>query len=139
MAPGDPQTLTINGNYTQDATGLLVIDIAGATDLDILDVNGNVALSGDVVVNFLNGYVPTANTQFSFLQTSGTVSGNFAAIDVNGLNCPTCSFDLSTLSLDIGSTAPTSAVPEPCAIALQALGSVAVAVARKRVALLVSR
>ncbi len=132
VAPGDPQTLTINGDYTQNATGQLVIDIAGANDFDKLDVNGKVALSGDVDFDFINGYVPMANTQFSFLQTNGAVSGNFAAIDVNGLNCPTCSFNLSTLSFDTGSTAPTNAVPEPCAMALLAVGSIAIAVVRKR-------
>jgi len=70
VAPGDPQTLTVNGNYWQDPTGQLVIDIAGANSFDILDVNGNVTLGGEVVFNFLNGYVPTANTRFSFLQTN---------------------------------------------------------------------
>ncbi len=114
VSPGDPATLTINGGYTQKADGTLVIDIAGATDYSILDVSGEASLDGAVDFDFLNGYVPGANTDFAFLE-AGSVAGDFSALDVMGINCPSCKFNLSTLSLDTGDTPPTfgSPVPEP--------------------------
>ncbi|HEV2499489.1 MAG TPA: hypothetical protein VGY31_07930 [Terriglobia bacterium] len=104
--PGDPVTLTINGNYTQNASGTLVIDISSATNYTMLDVIGNATLDGIVEFDFLNGYVPGANTDFAFLHVTGSVSGGFAGLTFTGINCPTCILDLSTMSLDTGGTPP---------------------------------
>jgi hypothetical protein len=112
--PGDPTTLTIKGNYTQNSTGVLVIDIASATDFTKLDVTGTGTLDGTLDINF-DGYVPPANTDFAFLQAGG-VAGDFTGLDVTGITCPTCGFDLSTLSFD--TTLPPSATPEPASFVL---------------------
>jgi PEP-CTERM motif len=125
---GTPAMLTINGSYTQKADGTLLIDISGATDFSVLDVTGEASLDGTAKFDFLNGYVPGANTDFPFLE-AGSVIGDFASLDFIGIKCATCTFDLSTLSLDTGSTAPSPAVPEPgtlvfFATGLLALGSV---------------
>lgn len=70
--------------------------------------------------NFLNGYVPDANSHFAFLDGVGRVSGDFTSLDFMGINCPSCTFDLSSLSLDTGSTPPTpsSTTPEPASVIL---------------------
>jgi hypothetical protein len=123
-----PATLTIDGNYTQKADGTLLIDISGPTDFSVLDVTGEASLDGTAEFDFLNGYVPGPNTDFPFLE-AGSVIGEFASLDFIGIKCPTCTFNLSTLSLDTGGTAPSPAVPEPgtlifFATSLLALGSV---------------
>jgi hypothetical protein len=90
--------------------GTLVIDISSAKDCSILGVTGKASLDGIVEFNFLNGYVPGANTDFGFLK-AGSAMGDFTGLHFINLNCPTCAFDLNTLSLDTGSNVPTS--PEP--------------------------
>ncbi len=119
IAPGDPTKLTINGDYTQGPNGTLVIDISSLTDFTILDVTGTATLNGAVDFDFLDGYVPQANTAFPFLK-AGYVSGDFTSLDVTGINCPHCFFDPFTLTLDIGSTPPTpsSTTPEPASVIL---------------------
>lgn len=121
VSPGDPATLTINGDYTQKADGTLVIDISSTTDFSILDVTGKASLDGTAEFDFLNGYIPGPNTDFAFLQ-AGSVAGDFSALDFVGINCPSCTFNLSTLSLDTGSTPPSSAVPEPGTLVFFATG-----------------
>ncbi|MEK7339095.1 MAG: autotransporter domain-containing protein, partial [Verrucomicrobiota bacterium] len=70
-------TLTINGNYTQGASGELVIEIneAGATDL--LAVTGTATLNGVLQVNPDPG-VYLAGTTYTFL-TAGNVVGQFSS------------------------------------------------------------
>jgi fibronectin-binding autotransporter adhesin len=119
VAPGDPTTLTINGNYSQTADGTLVIDVSSATDYTMLDVTGNATLDGTVDFDFLGGYVPGANTTLAFLDVTGAVSGDFTGVDFSGIDCPSCSFNLTSLSLDTGSTSPTPTnAPEPSSLLL---------------------
>ncbi len=118
-------TLTINGDYTQKIDGTLLIDIASASDYSILDVSGEASLDGTVDFDFLNGYVPGTNTDFAFLQ-AGSVLGDFASVDISGITCPTCTLNLSTLSLDTGNTPPTPPpVPEPGTLILFGTGLLA--------------
>lgn len=121
VSPGDPATLTIQGDYTQNAGDTLVIDIASATDFSMLDVSGEASLDGTVDFDFLDGYVPGANTDFAFLQ-AGSVAGDFSALGFMGINCPSCTFNLRTLSLDTGSTPPGAETPEPGTLVLFATG-----------------
>jgi hypothetical protein len=119
-------TLTIDGNYAQKAGGTLLIDVSSATDFSILDVSGEALLDGTAKFDFLNGYTPGANTDFAFLK-AGSVAGDFTSLDFKGIKCPSCTFNLSTLSLDTGSTAPSPAVPEPSTVMLLGTGLVVLA------------
>jgi PEP-CTERM motif len=124
VSPGffRPTTLTINGDYTQNADGTLLIDISSATDFSILDVSGKASLDGTAEFDFLSGYVPAPNTDFAFLE-AGSVAGDFSSLDVVGIRCPSCTFNLNTLSLDTGSMSPSrNTVPEPGTLIMFASG-----------------
>jgi hypothetical protein len=82
---GAPGVVTINGNYTQTATGTLAIQIA-ATDVasfNQLVVNGTANLDGTLDVMLLNGYMPNSGDSF-VVMTFGAASGSFAAVTGDG-------------------------------------------------------
>jgi hypothetical protein len=89
VAPGTDGTagaLTINGNYTQTAAGVLTIAIGGRTagaEYDQLVVSGSVSLDGTLTVNLVNGFVPQSGDGFQVL-TFGSGSGVFAALNGDG-------------------------------------------------------
>jgi hypothetical protein len=77
VAPGDTfGTLTIQGNYTQTATGVLDIHISGANAYGQLAVTGSATLSGTLQMSFVNGYVPAVGTDFQIL-TFADSAGSF--------------------------------------------------------------
>src|SRR5262249_38228662 len=81
--PGSPGVLTIVGDYTQAAGGVLVVEIGGpnpGTDFDQLPITGQATLDGTLTVNLINGFVPNAGDSFPVL-TFGSGTGVFATID----------------------------------------------------------
>jgi hypothetical protein len=86
VAPGDTfGTLTIQGNFTQTPTGVLLIDIAGPNQYGQLAVTGTATLSGTLDVSLVGGYVPDAGTAFQILSFAN-YSGGFTS--ELGLNLP---------------------------------------------------
>jgi len=84
LNPGtSPGTLSITGTYSQTATGTFNAEIAGISQLDILNVSGAATLNGTLNVSLLGGYVPNVNDAFQILSFASR-TGNFAT--VNGLN-----------------------------------------------------
>ncbi len=82
VAPGSPVgTLTISGNYTQDMTGILEIELAGAAvnQTDRLDVQGTAVAAGLLEVRLANGYTPLPNDQFVAVN-GAPVIGTFASV-----------------------------------------------------------
>ena len=87
VEPGDPfGTLTIDGNYTQTATGVLLIQIGGPSQYGQLAVTGTATLGGTLEVSLLNNYVPAVGTSFQILSFAQS-SGDFAT--ELGLACRT--------------------------------------------------
>jgi autotransporter-associated beta strand protein len=86
--PGDPQTLTVNGDYQQDNNATLELSIAGnsAGMYDRLVVSGGITLTGSTVLklDFINGFAPHTGDQFDLLSSS-SFSGSFSTVDVEGL------------------------------------------------------
>ena len=74
-------TLTITGNYSQSASGVLRMEIGGAEagESDLLQVGGTATLGGTVAVSFANGFVPSFGQSFTLL-TRGAAAGSFGAI-----------------------------------------------------------
>ena len=86
IVPGDPLgTLTILGNYTQTATGVLVIQIAGSNQYGRLVIAGRATLDGTLVVSLLDNYVPAVGTTFQIL-TFAEYTGGFTRRSV--WDCP---------------------------------------------------
>jgi subtilase-type serine protease len=79
VAPGNSiGTLTIIGNYTQGAAGLLEIELTNGSG-DVLAVTGNASLAG--AVSFAPfGPNPLAGQSHVFLTTGGTRTGTFSTI-----------------------------------------------------------
>jgi T5SS/PEP-CTERM-associated repeat protein len=86
LAIGDPQTLTIIGNYAQGSTGTLELQIAGtgAANSDHLIVTGQATLGGYLELDFTNGFAPQAGQVFNLL-SFGATAGQFAGVEVTGL------------------------------------------------------
>lgn len=75
--------VTIEGSFTQTATGTLDIQIAGPSNYDQLVVTGNASLAGTVQVDLVNGYVPAPSDQFQFI-AAASLSGAFSQVTTSG-------------------------------------------------------
>jgi outer membrane autotransporter protein len=84
--PGNsPGTLTV-GTYTSNPGSTQIVEIASASNYDkiITTAAGGATLNGGTLSpRLLNGYLPSTNTVFNVIQTTGggTVTGAFAGID----------------------------------------------------------
>jgi hypothetical protein len=84
--PGSPGLLTIVGDYTQTAGGVLVVQIGGpnaGADFDQLNVTGQATLDGTLIVNLTGGFVPNSGDGFQVL-TFGSGTGVFATVNGDG-------------------------------------------------------
>jgi Bacterial Ig-like domain (group 3) len=76
---GDAGLLTINGNYTQAATGSLDVDLGGTTagiQYDQLAVSGAATLGGTFDVELINGFQPVLDDSFQSI-TFASSTGEF--------------------------------------------------------------
>jgi outer membrane autotransporter protein len=96
---GAPGLLTIAGDYTQGAGGVVVVEIAGLTagsNFDQLAITGQATLDGTLTVR-LSGFVPNSGDSFAILTfSSGT--GTFATINGDG-GAFTPSYDATDVTL----------------------------------------
>ena len=134
VAPGDPQTLTVNGDYEQDDGGILDIVAIGtdASSYDRLVVTGNLSLMNGAVLefDFMNGFAPRLGDTFDFL-SFGTIDPThslFSSIQITGLEPgfeytiapdPTDPLSFALVALNDGVA---STVPEPTAAILLLVG-----------------
>ena len=72
-------SLTVANNFSQSATGVLVIQIASGTSFDQLLVNGTATLAGTLQVDLLNGFNPIGQS-FPVLIAGGGVTGTFGTV-----------------------------------------------------------
>jgi autotransporter-associated beta strand protein len=82
VAPGQSQTLHVNGNYTQNAGGVLKIRVAGADPnaSGRLDITGSATVAGTLEVHFLNGFLPASGQIIKVLNVGGAFAGSFGQI-----------------------------------------------------------
>ena len=74
---------TINGNYTQNPSGTLRIEVAGLapSQHDVLAVNGQASLAGRLQLVRVGGFTLSAGDQITFLTASNGVSGTFDNVE----------------------------------------------------------
>lgn len=88
IEPGSSRgTLTVNGDFIQEADGTLVIEAAGATpgeDYDQLAVGGDVQLDGVVQLVLEDGFTPAPGNVFDVI-TSASLTGQFSDAFLPGL------------------------------------------------------
>ncbi len=98
VAPGENAgLLAVSGNYTQDATSSLQIEIGGLVSedqYDVLAVTGTADLAGTLAISLIDGFTPTAGQQFTVLTSSGITNSGLS------LSGP----DASMFSLDVGAS-----------------------------------
>ncbi len=88
LSPGltGPGTLTIAGNYTQAAGGVLRIEIGGlnaGSQFDQLVVSGMAALAGTLAIELIIDFVPAVGNTFLIIQ--GTTTGVLTTLDLPAL------------------------------------------------------
>lgn len=112
--------LNIVGDFILNGT--LNIEIAGPALSDALNITGNADFSlGTVNFSFIGGFLPQAGDLFQWLNISGSVAGLDASrIHVAGLPAG-LGYGLET-GHALRISAPSTALPEPGALALFAMG-----------------
>ena len=87
--PGNsPGTLTLNSSYTQSSSAGLIMEIAGLigeSEHDVLVVNGDASLAGDITFRFIDGFAPAMGQTFDLIEVSGVVTGGFDTFTVENL------------------------------------------------------
>ncbi len=87
LAPGNSiGTLTVNGNYVQNAGSVLEIEFDASGNIDLLAVTGSTTLTGGILrFVSLGGAEGSGGT---FLTASGGVTGTFASVETVGAQLP---------------------------------------------------
>ena len=119
IAPGNsPGTLTLTGSFTQNAGGMLLMEIASTTLYDQLVLSGaSNTLEGVLEIQFVDGYQPQIGDNFNFFSDGSgqPITTNFTTIVLpSGYSG---SFNSG------GFTLSSTASPEPGALALIVLAS----------------
>jgi hypothetical protein len=85
VSPGSsPGIITVDGDYTQEAGGVLEIELGGdvaGTGYDQLQVTGAATLAGTLDVSLYDGFVPSNGDQFLILDAA-SLSGTFTTINL---------------------------------------------------------
>ncbi len=131
VGPGNsPGVLSIEGNYTQWASGTYAAEIGGllaGTQYDVLNVSGTAFLDGLLNVSLFDLgsglFAPQAGDYFDIL-TANTITGSFSSLSFAALSNPNLFWHIEYLTDAIGATdvvrlsigqnvVPTTPVPEP--------------------------
>ncbi|MBA4773827.1 MAG: autotransporter-associated beta strand repeat-containing protein [Sphingomonas sp.] len=118
VAPGNSiGTLTVQGNYTQNAGSVLEIEFDAGGNIDLLDVTGNAVLNGGTI-RFV-GIGGAEGQGGTFLRTGGTVTGTFATVETVGAQLP-----LSVIyTANTGQMAPSVLTARPSTFNAQSLAA----------------
>jgi len=85
VSPGNSAgSITVQGDYTQSADGILDIELGGTTagtQYDQLTVTGTATMAGTLNVSLIDGFIPQVGDSFSILPY-GTRSGGFSTLNV---------------------------------------------------------
>ena len=116
LSPGNsPGTMTVYGDYEQDASGTLAIEVAMAL-ADLVNVHGDITLGGILQIIAYGNWQGRVDDHFQILDWTGTRTGDFAQVILPSLT----GYHFSTewgdqgLWVNVAGDGPTAgAVPEP--------------------------
>jgi hypothetical protein len=123
LAPGNSAgTLTVDGNYIQNAGSTLEIQLGGSTagQFDVLAVSGSAQLEGALNVSLIEGFTPALETSFTIL-TATSVIEDLTLTGAPGFNLITSATSLTLQYvgvLEAATTANGPNVPEPTSATL---------------------
>ena len=122
-------TLTLNGSYTQNATGNALFDFGGYTPgsgFDKLTINGSATLGGNLDLTFVNGFAPVPGDIFDIIDfTSG--SGQFSSYSLtNGANAVEILYSPNNVRVRFGET------PAPGSLFVLGVGALGIALRLRR-------
>ena len=82
VAPGNSiGTLTVAGNFSQNAAGVYAAKVVGSGQSDRINVGGTANLGGTVAVSALPGMAFAPSTTYTILNAAGGLNGTFAAVN----------------------------------------------------------
>ncbi|MEZ4710887.1 MAG: hypothetical protein R3A44_27055 [Caldilineaceae bacterium] len=110
VAPGDsPGQLQIGGNYQQEITGTLAIELNGLSagaEFDQLQIAGNATLGGTLDLTLLNNYMPAIGDAFVIVTAAG-VTGEFTTIngaDIDSSRTFSITYGVDSVTIDVVGT-----------------------------------
>ena len=132
VSPGlSPGALTINADYDQQG-GELLLEVASATVFDQLVVGGKALLNGDLVLLFLNDFLPSSREVFTDVIAFRSIElGEHFRILTPGIVW-TYEVQVSSAGLSLRSLSDASRAPEPTTLALVGLGLAGLCAVRRR-------
>lgn len=92
-----PQTLSVNGNYTQNPGAVLQMNLSDPNKHDLLNVTGTAALGGTLNVTFATGAAAPKIGDAFHLVNATSITGSFSTLQLPALT-GTLAWDSSQLS-----------------------------------------
>ncbi len=130
LAPGNsPGTFSIFGDYTQLASGTLDIELGGllaGVEYDQLLVSGNAFLNGTLSVSLFDDFTLSEGDSFNIL-TANQINDTFAGLADGATVGRFGDYNLIVSYSDTAVSLSATAVPEPSAIAVLAIGTIGLA------------
>ncbi len=111
-----PGQLVISGDYTQNALGVLQVELAGitpGTQYDWLDIGGSANLDGTLEIDILGGFAPQLSDVFTIVTAAGGVTSEFGATDSPPGFAATPDYLAQQVDLRLAAIAPPPPPPPP--------------------------
>jgi len=131
-------TLSIIGNFSQNSGSDLFAEIQSVSAFDKIAVTGNIALSGTLTIDLLEGFALPSNAALDLVTFTGSRTGSFSNIVglSEGLKIVYLSHAIQLRSLQTfgNSDGSDGMVPEPSMIVVWSIGGLGFLIRMKRVA-----